>query len=908
MRNLFSGGFPAALALGLFSASSSLQASDACTVDSGVLVCGGDQSDGQILINPGLPVVISSDTPIARDDGTPAILYWATTPPADVEVNAEITTANGGAVDYQLSIDEQIHYGLALNGTISSDFQTVTVISTHAGEGAITGHDGTITASGKIDTQSTNVPAMYVWNRTLADNDESPGQAASATAGSVEVTVEDVSAPAAATTVNMLQDTQATDWGGVPVTANGGRIAFTSTGLVDSSAGFASGIAIRSYTLASGWGDSQAEGGVIDISVNDVTASGDYARAIAARSETYAQTEPGLGTSSATGGEISIATSGAVAAEGEGGIAIQASMIVSGDEVAQGHIDIAIADGEVRGGAGSGTGIFLDGQANATISNAGTLSAGSGWAVKSYNAGATHIDNSGRLQGSIEGGNVTVANTGRYDIGETAWLAPGIGLQNDGIISAGGAGHQQHSLISSGLMQGIGGVLEVDIDWDTGTADFIEVWEKAELAGTVIVNAVNEPATAGLVQQFYILTAYQGVDDLGLSVIDTATVDYELEISGNDIFLLASINFQGLGEDGLDGNQATIAQTLNAHIESGANAGLDGVVQGLTGLGSSTELAAALDGLSPQIYGYQVQETAQTAEAFAKDMQSCRVAGAGAAAIVAEGQCLWARTKARRAEFDAGGNAIGAAATSWGFSGGGQVAVAEHWHVGLAGGYEQSRVESGMASAHTDRGQAGLSLKHILGPFSLSAIVTGGWGQVDTARGMHFGGFATTGYGNSDIGYASGKVQAAYVLNGGSLYLKPLAEATVTNVWQGGVTESSIGGGALTVGAVSDTFLSLAQALEVGGNWQAGGQWLRPYLRAGLTWRDRDRIGTSARFAGAGGPDFAVVTEIDAVVGDVAAGFDVVSDAGMTVRIEGDGRFGASEVSYGGSLKASVAF
>lgn len=908
MRKFISGGFSAALALGFFSVNSALKASDACIVDSGVLVCSGDQSDGQIIINPGVPVSITSDTPIERQDGTPGIVFWSTVAPVEVDVKADITIANGGAVDYGLEVVEQIHYRLGLEGTFSSDFQTITVNATRAGDGTIIGHDGTITAKGRIETQSANVPAIYVNNRTSADNGASPGQAASATAGTLTIAVEDVSAPGAATTVNILQDTQARDYSFNSATANGGRIDFTSTGLVESGAGFATSLFARSDTKANGWGDTEAQGGVIDISVNNVTASGYYARAIGVTSQAVAQSEPGVGTARATGGEIFIETTGAITADGENGIAIEASMGVGGAETTNGHIDITIVGGEVRGGAGFGTGIRVEGQAEATIRNAGTLWAGSGWAVMSHNAGTTHIDNSGWLRGSIDGGNVTVSNAGRYDIGEAAWLAPGASLQNEGILSAGGAGHQQYSMIASGLQQGAGGILEVDIDWNTGTSDYIEVWETAELAGTVIVNAANEPGTAGLTQQFLILSAAQGVVDQGLSVTDTATVDYELEISGNDLFLLARINFLGLNEEGLGANQTGIAQALNGLMQGGGNPGLGGVMQGLMALGSSAELAAALDQLSPQIYGYQVEETAQAADAFARGMQSCRVAGPGAAAIIAEGQCLWARTKGRRALREAGVDAIGAGATSWGFSGGGQVALAEHWHLGLAGGYEQVELESGAASAHTDRGQAGLSLKHVHGRFSLSAIASGGWGQADTERVMSFGGFAGTAQGSGDIGYASGRLQAAYVMSAGSLYVKPLAEAVLTHVWSSGVTETSPAGGGLAIAAASETFLSLSPAVEVGGNWQAGGKSVRPYVRAGVVWRERDRIGTEAHFAGAGSPGFSVLTEIDDLVADVAAGLDVVSVEGMAVRLEGDGRFGASEISYGGSLKTSISF
>src|SRR4029078_8926567 len=93
--------------------------------------------------------------------------------------------------------------------------------------------------------------------------------------------------------------------------------------------------------------------------------------------------------------------------------------------------------------------------------------------------------------------------------------------------------------------------------------------------------------------------------------------------------------------------------------------------------------------LSPEIYNYAKVEAIYAAEQFSSDLLSCRTADGEGNAFIREGQCVWARARARFLDLDTTGQNIGADSTVGSFSAGAQVALAKDVRLGLTAARHQ---------------------------------------------------------------------------------------------------------------------------------------------------------------------------------------------------------------------------
>jgi uncharacterized protein with beta-barrel porin domain len=389
------------------------------------------------------------------------------------------------------------------------------------------------------------------------------------------------------------------------------------------------------------------------------------------------------------------------------------------------------------------------------------------------------------------------------------------------------------------------------------------------------------------------------------------TTSLWLDFGLRDLAFMAVFGPAGLVVDGLNPNQTAIAQNINGAIADGGSPDFAPLAMTLMGLPAG-QLPGALDQLSPEIYNYQKIETLYAAEQFSSDLLSCRVADGSGNAIIREGQCLWARARARFLDLDTTGQNIGADSTVGSFSAGGQVALGHDVRLGFATGYDTISLGTGTgASAEGERANVGAVAKYNPGPLLLAAAVTGGWSDYDTTRNMAFGGFAGQASGDSDVDYVQGRLHAAYLIQQSGWYAKPLVDATLTELDFDGGTETDGGGAALIVASDSDTYWAISPALEIGSEYRLSAlSVLRPFLRGGVTWRDGDNVDLSAAFAAApaGVGQFTINTAVDDVLADVAAGVDVINTSGAVLRLQYDGRFGEETQQNSASIKGSVPF
>lgn len=709
-----------------------------------------------------------------------------------------------------------------------------------------------------------------------------------------------------------VQSAVTAETGAVGTVANAyaGAVTVTSNEVIMEGDGLAA-IAVLSFASAIAADEGHAGMGAITVNSHNVTATESGVVGIVVFGA--ALNTGASGTTTSAG--IVINSTGALIATGEHSWGIQAGSIALGPPggAVQGDLAVNIVSGSVTGGSGSGGAIQLVHEGRSTITNHGVISALSGLAVEA-GLGEDVIENWGMIRGDVlldAGANAfNNRQTGVFAPGALVYLGVGNALTNEGVLSPGGAGAVQVTALTGDIVQGGSGRYLVDVDFGTGASDRVDASGSVVLAGTVVANSTV--VGTGFSQQFHILHAAGGVTDDGLAAADTAVVDYSVifDPNGQDVHLGAVIDFSGRGT-GLNPNQTRIGQGLNLVQANGVPASMAAGIAALMNVPTTADLGRAYDQLSPETFGQQLTEAQVASEDFSNALMSCREAG-GPNAAIREGECLWAR--ARASDVDVAGSAtnIGSKSRVGSFAAGLQVAMAADWRIGVALGYDLvSRSTPSGASTDGDRTNVGAVVKYNPGPFLLAAGAAAGWGTFETDRRMAFGGFAATATSKSDTDYVIGWLHAAYLADQGRWYLKPHVEARVTELDFSGARDTGGGGLGLVVSGSRDTMISVSPALEVGTEFRfdALAVW-RPFVRAGVTWRDEDTFVTQAAFAGAplGVPGFHIVTDVDDVLFDISAGVDVIGGDGAVLKVQYDGRFGSTLSQNSVSLKGSVPF
>ena len=715
---------------------------------------------------------------------------------------------------------------------------------------------------------------------------------------------------------------------------DGGDVSATVSGSITTTEDFSSGVIVRNSggTAAgvnNGSGGDGGDAGTVNISNSaTITTAGRNSHGIEAQSaggQSGGVNGGGPGGNGGNGSTVMVNSSGTVSAGGvdahgiwatsTGGYAGGVNAGGNGTAGIAGDVTVNILGGSISGGSGNGWGVRMEGGTDVGLSNAGRISALSGNAIYARGDTAT-VNNTGTIIGNVTLSGTTSSafnnNTGGlFESGDTVDLGTGRTLTNAGTVSPGGTGTIRTTSLNGNFVQTAGGRLQVDADWVATTSDRLDVSGTATLDGTVVVNPINFPTTAGLTKQFTILTATAGVTDNGIEAVDTAAVDYTVvhpDAYTTDI--LAKINFLGVDVGGLPNNPSAVGTTLNKIVGSGATLGF---VPALMTLSSQAQLGEALGQLAPGGDGGANSSAMSTGTTFASQLLSCRITGEGdVGAIIREGQCLWARGTVRKLTNDGGRNGVGYKENATFFSAGAQFNLGGPWRIGGGLGYENTDLATNNNSkSEGDRLHLGGVIKYNPGPLFLAASITGGHGWNDNERSVSFGGFNSIATSESDSSFVSGRLTAAYLINFGALYIKPQINVAATYLKRDGYTEAAGGGIALNVRESDDTVFSVTPALEFGAEYSVAGSGIaRPFLRAGVKWLDTDSFSTTASFAGApaGILPFAITSKIDDVVADIGAGIDFITPGDTVLRLQYDGQYGEMTTKHSASAKFSIAF
>jgi len=717
---------------------------------------------------------------------------------------------------------------------------------------------------------------------------------------------------------------------GVFASTSGGDLAVLYAGAIDTAGDNSHGIHAQSGSNASVFSSGtihtsgassvgilvESLGSAQVFSQSSITTTGDTAAGIAVLATTgdavvYSEgniTTTGAGADGITAisgtGSAAVVNTGNVSATGIGAAGIT---VVANDNA------ILFNTGHVVGGACC-AGVLMDAGNHALLLNAGTITAGLSDFAVDVLAPAIDVYNLGTITGNVrlfDGINPvgifenvagSVLNSGNLLIAAMA--------VNDGTIAPGGVGKTQITVISESFTQTKRGVYAVDLDPRASNPsdrqDFIGILNHASLTGNVAVNFISVPLTAA--ESFVILSALSGISDNGLGLIAAPAANAKLQFSGNDLILSYDINF---ATGGLNPNQRAIAANLHRIFTAGGG-GVRPVLLGLLNTTGIAGYANALDQLSPELYSDAQIAALYGSLAFSNSLMSCKVNGADTAAIVREGQCLWAGASARFLDTRTTHDQIGFTETAGLFTAGAQVALDDVWRLGFAVGYQNSTF-SNAANAHSEGSvvQGGVALKYNPGPLLLAAALSGGGAWYDTTRPMAFGGFVGTAESDSRMGFVNGGLRAAYVVGSPHLYWKPVLDLNLSYLDLDSFTETGGNGAALSVRGTSKTLFSAAPTLEAGSEfWLSNGTLVRPLVRGGAIWYSDDDFALTAGFAAApaGAGTFTINTGIDQVMGLVGAGLEIVNADNDALRFTYDAQLGETTQIHSVAIRGSANF
>ncbi|MDN2581716.1 autotransporter outer membrane beta-barrel domain-containing protein [Aquibium sp. ELW1220] len=568
-------------------------------------------------------------------------------------------------------------------------------------------------------------------------------------------------------------------------------------------------------------------------------------------------------------------------------------------------------DASVTGTTGNAAVRFVDGL-DLQLTNYGSISNTGGinqYAVVSAQNDTT-VDNFGTISGNVLLGpwNNVFNNYegGLFDMGGTVNIASGT-LTNWGTLSPGGDDNVFTSALTGILVNDATGTLLFDVDMDNDTADRITVSDTASVDGDLQLNFVS--ADNDTPETYTIITTVNGVTQQSLTITNPFVLASVNTVnSGNDVQL--SIDGFDFSPAGMGDNASSIGNAIQASIEGPG--GLEPLAVALLNLGSVEEGENALNQLSPNIYVADQIAAVQDIDTFSDAMLSCRMAG-GENAFAAEGECAWGRAVYSEYDLEAtNGDLTGFNTRSTEIMGGVQMAIdGTPWRIGGSIGYRSSdRDGDGGASSEGDSFSAGAVVKYAPGPLLLAASLSASHGSYDTLRPIAFGNFTDLLSGETDVTTVSGRLRAAYTMQTGGFYLRPMVDASVTYVKTGAFTESG-GIASVSTDGVDNTVLALMPAVEIGGQVELGGDiLLRPYLRGGVGLYTGNDYALTGVFNADGNAAtaFTIGTSSEDVLWTVSAGVDILKGDMGTLQIFYEGAFGQDTTINAGGAKFSVNF
>lgn len=597
-----------------------------------------------------------------------------------------------------------------------------------------------------------------------------------------------------------------------------------------------------------------------------------------------------------------------------------------------GNIAITISGGGIRGGAEGAAVRFVDG-ANNTLVNRGEL--GNTDALNTLTiAGSDRnetIDNYGTLAGTIDLGAGSNAFFNREQSllvsGATLNLGLGNTLTNSGTWSPGGVDVIASTLLTGHFQQTSAGRMLLDFDPIALTADHIELSPggNATLQGAVTINAITANPFATGTRSTVLMTAPTVFDTsaLTLDIPQSAVTHYSLAqtvtASGEASLLLTmTTNFMTADPASLTTNQLVAANYLNDVQSGGGPASLHDTVTAIATVQNANVLTQVYDLLTPDSYLAAQAAPVYDSLRFSDALLSCKKFD-GEHRFVDEGQCGWINLSNAERREGATRTRLGVEQMSRSLAGGLQGALTEHWHLGFGFSVDDLEIDVGRASALSrvqhalgDGMQLGSVLKGNFGANTFSASVSAGYMDFESDRNGFRDGRGSAPTSDYSTDTFAAHLRYGYALEGKSMYLRPLLDVGYTRLHRGAFTEVGSGPTNLVVDGATDELITLQPAIEFGGEvGLPSTARLRGWVRAGVTSLvSGDDVQLTARFASAPVDVAPMMTtqSLDTRSTDLAAGFDILTMNGLTLRLMYSQTESDHARTQAGSLKVSGAF
>ena len=616
-------------------------------------------------------------------------------------------------------------------------------------------------------------------------------------------------------------------------------------------------------------------------------------------------------------GNVSVEQTGTLNALGAGSVGIFAQSDAA-HEYDTGTVSVQVK-GAVRGGSGSGSGIWIASSksSQATIHPGGSLSAASGVAVRhdskfgTSTASTFTLNNYGTLQGDIVcGGAGAACNVNNYEGAEASNARVyDANFRNAGLLAVGGPARHDELVVNGQLDLTESSVLRVHTDFANNKTSHVLVRGKATAAGNFEV----VPQSLVPHREVAVLTAEDGLEALPI-VAGGPVIQYKARRNGDRILIsAASADFAAPGA-GLDGDGRQIAGHLQNIWDRGGNAEMapffaDLDMMSRQGGGAYRD---TLSNLAPGAAAAPAVQTSAGLGRFSGNMMSCP-AFSDIGTMTEERDCFWGQAGGRWSDHDANGSAPGFDFDTYTYQFGGQRELSPGWFVGGSVAYESSRMRHhhGKGRGDGDTGYLGVVVKRQTGPWVFSAALSGGYGSYSMERSLSIPGHQQTLESKPEVHSANIKLRAARTFAQENIYVKPYVDLDATYTRMRGYTESGASPLGLSVDDSDKMLFGVSPMVEMGGRVDLNdGSTVRPYIYAGVTLLSDDEWKTSSRLRGApaGTSGFSTTLPFDDVVGKLGGGLHLTRKSGVDFRLQYDGQFSSNASSHGVSLKMVVPF
>ena len=524
---------------------------------------------------------------------------------------------------------------------------------------------------------------------------------------------------------------------------------------------------------------------------------------------------------------------------------------------------------------------------------------------------------------------------GTFNAGILVALGEGNTLTNSGNLTAGGdvAGLDGYlgagfgTFLIGNLDQTATGKMNVNLDVGNSSANAFYVLGTVNLGGTIVVTPNNLSADGFNTPVVYTFglgdnqgsphpMTTAGITNDGVALLASPALHADLQLSYSEVSIGSEgINYGAVA--GLTAAEQQVADHVQAQFEQeyGDNklktaAKVDAANNEKLFLALLTpmELAqykAALDQLTPTAGASSGSASTNTSSQFTNAMLSCRQA-TGAYAYIREGQCSWAQLKQRVTDRSLTVDAPGSRAYVTSLSAGVQKSIGKGWFAGFGLGFAHDDISNtDRASSSGNEAMAGVVVKYAPGPISLALALDAGMGWNDNKRSITL--LNETATASNTQNHLGAQLRAAYLLDHGLWYAKPMVDFNATLLNIGGYTETGSSSNLVVLDS-KNTILSLSPAIEFGGQFKlANGALVRPYTKLGVTVFGATSIGTTAHLVGTTG-DFNVSSSGDRTLLDLTGGLDILATDGITLRLNAESHFGATTRDVAASAKVGWSF